>query len=75
MNIKDAYSSEPQQTANDIVDISMNWIWDNIIAPNQDKLTEEDADMLVVIGQSLKIVGEQATAYTETFKESSYLNN
>jgi len=75
MNIKDEYSSEPQQTANDIVDISMNWIWDNIIAPNQDKLTEEDADMLVVIGASLRIVGEQATAYTETFKESSYLNN
>lgn len=75
MNIKDGYSSEPQQTANDIVDISMNWIWDNIIAPNQDKLTEEDADMLVVIGQSLKIVGEQATAYTETFKESPYSNN
>ena len=75
MNIKDAYSSEPQQTANDIVDISMNWIWDNIIAPNQDKLTEEDADMLVAIGASLRIVGEQATAYTETFKESSYLNN
>ena len=75
MNIKDEYSSEPQQTANDIVDISMNWIWDNIIAPNQDKLTEEDADMLIVIGESLKIVGEQATAYTETFKESSYSNN
>lgn len=59
MNINPDYEyNDPN--AEQIMDLAMNYIWDNFIEPKQNELTETDAEMLAVIGSSLKHIAKQA---------------
>jgi hypothetical protein len=42
---------------------SMNWIWENFIEPNVDATDESQAEMLIIIGATLKVIADQASAY------------
>ena len=79
MNINEDYQ-EPQLGDSQLVmDVAMSWIHENLIQPLEEKLTEEQAMMLVSIGAGLRIVAERANAYdqieAEGYKESPYLKN
>lgn len=47
----------------------MNALYDLVIQPMEDKLTEEDAQVIGLIGMTLKIVAEKAKAYEQTFEK------
>ena len=61
MNIKSDFEQQ-DPSANQIMGLAMEYIWDNFIAPKQSEIDEEGAEMLSVIGLSLKHIAEQATA-------------
>ena len=52
-----------------ITETSMNALYDLVIQPMEDKLTEEDAQVIGLIGMTLKIVAEKAKAYEQTFEK------
>jgi len=47
----------------------MNALYELVIEPMQDKLTAEDAQVIGLIGMTLKIVAEKAKAYEQTFEK------
>jgi len=61
MNINSEYTNE-EPSSSDIMDIAMAYIWDKFIEPQKKSLTEEDCEMVAVIGSSLKMIANQATA-------------
>jgi hypothetical protein len=75
MNINEDYLSSDCPNADEVMTQGMGWIWKHFIEPNADQITEEQAEMLTMIGISFKMVAEQADAYDQTFEESPYLNN
>ena len=52
-----------------VTETSMNILYELVIEPMQNKLTAEDAEVLGLIGTSLKIVAEKAKAYEQTFEK------
>jgi len=47
----------------------MNALYELVIEPMQDKLTADDAQVISLIGVTLKIVANKAKAYEETFEK------
>ena len=79
MNINEDYQKPEVPDSQLVMDVAMSWIHENLIQPLEEKLTEEQAMMLVSIGAGLRIVAEKAHAYEEIeaegYKESPYLKN
>jgi|TARA_B100000497_G_C7470216_1_gene289750 hypothetical protein len=79
MNINEDYQKVAVPESQLVMDIAMSWIHENLIQPLEEKLTEEQAMMLVNIGAGLRIVADKANAYEEIeaegYKESPYLKN
>lgn len=75
MNINEDYLDNEHPNADEVMTQGMSWLWKHFIEPNTDHITEEQAEMLTMIGVSFKIIAEQADAYDQTFEESPYLNN
>ncbi len=52
-----------------VTETSMNALYELVIEPMQDKLTADDAQVISLIGVTLKIVANKAKAYEETFEK------
>ena len=72
MNINPDYQ-ENEPNAEQIMDLAMSYLWDNFIEPKQNELTETDAELLAVIGSSLKHIAKQAKEM-EKLKDSLPFN-
>ena len=71
-NFKDSASNLHIDDVCDAVQVtetSMNALYELVIEPMQDKLTAEDAQVIGLIGMSLKIVAKKAKAYEEAFEK------
>ena len=71
-NFKDSSSNLHIDDVCDAVQVtetSMNALYELVIEPMQDKLTAEDAQVIGLIGMTLKIVANKAKAYEETFEK------
>ena len=77
MNIKKDFQSDSEMNANDAMDSSMRYIFENFIEPKESELTEDQAMMLAVIGVTFKMIAEKATAYENMIAgegENNYKN-
>ena len=77
MNIKKDSQSDSEMNANDAMDSSMGYIFENFIEPKESELTEDQAMMLAVIGVTFKMIAEKATAYENMIAgegENNYRN-
>jgi|9_EtaG_2_1085328.scaffolds.fasta_scaffold00273_25 hypothetical protein len=77
MNIKKDFQSDSEMNANDAMDSSMGYIFENFIEPKESELTEDQAMMLAVIGVTFKMIAEKATAYENMIAgegENNYRN-
>ena len=77
MNIKKDFQSDSEMNANDAMDSSMGYIFENFIEPRESELTEDQAMMLAVIGVTFKMIAEKATAYENMIAgegENNYRN-
>jgi len=77
MNIKKDFQSDSEMNANDAMDSSMGYIFENFIEPKESELTEDQAMMLAVIGVTFKMIAEKATAYENMIAgegENNYKN-
>ena len=77
MNIKEDFQSDSEMNANDAMDSSMGYIFENFIEPRESELTEDQAMMLAVIGVTFKMIAEKATAYENMIAgegENNYRN-
>ena len=77
MNIKEDFQSDSPINANDAMDSSMGYIFENFIEPRESELTEDQAMMLAVIGVTFKMIAEKATAYENMIAgegENNYRN-
>ena len=64
MNINPNFNNQEEcPPANEVVANGMDFIFEKLINPMREKLSVEDLSLISLIGISLKIVGEQATAY------------
>ena len=64
MNILDNDSDfEEEMNAEYVTNEGMCALWDLCIEPMQDKLSQEDMAVISLIGMTLKIVAEKASAY------------
>ena len=64
MNINPNFDNQEEcPPANEVVANGMDFIFEKLIDPMREKLSVEDLTLISLIGISLKIVGEQATAY------------
>ena len=76
MNIEKDFSSDsdfnfelPEGVdAEYVTNQSMSALWDLVIAPMQEKLSEGDRMLISIIGMTLKIVAQKATAYEKLQK-------
>jgi len=74
MNILDNNSfSEQPKSSNEIMAMAMGEIHDILLEPMKDKLTPEQDSILAIIGLTLKIMAEKATALEQM--EQGELNN
>ena len=62
MNIESEYQ-EDEVTAESVVDIAMDFLYEKFISDKERDLSEEDAMMLAEVGLTLKIVGQKARAF------------
>lgn len=63
MNINPNFSDENEcPPANEVMANGMDFIFENLIEPMQDKLNEDQLKIMGLIGVSFKIIAEQATA-------------
>jgi hypothetical protein len=63
MNInQDSSFSEQPKFSNEIMSMAMSEIADILITPMKDKLTAEQDAVLAIIGMTLKVMAEKATA-------------
>jgi hypothetical protein len=72
MNLNPNFSNDQNECppANEIMDCGMDFIFDKLIDPMQEKLSVEDVSLLNVIGMSFKIIAEQATMYEQIEQKS-----
>jgi len=71
MNIKDEYIDEMPNSIR-VMEEAMNYLWENFIAPQESKITDEQADMLILIGVSLQEMAKKADsleAYSTELKQ------
>jgi hypothetical protein len=75
MNINSNYSDEDNAIpkAQTVMDNGMGFIFDKLLAPMEDQLSQEDIEMLAVIGVSFKIIAEQAQKYEDSI--ANQMNN
>ena len=75
MNINSIYSDEDNAMpkAQIVMDEGMGFIFDKLLAPMEDQLSQEDIEMLAVIGVSFKIIAEQAQMYENSI--ANQMNN
>lgn len=59
MNIKDEYIDEMPNSIR-VMEEAMNYLWKNFIAPQESTITEEQADMLILIGVSFHEMAKKA---------------
>ena len=80
MKINEDYdSNDLPQDSEVVMDAAMGWIHDNLIAPIEKDLSEDQAFMLTMIGASFRILAQKAHAYDQIEvqgnKESPYIKN
>jgi hypothetical protein len=63
-----AYDNNDDITAEDAVNKSMSYLWDAVIAPMQNQLSDADKHLIGVIGITLKIVAHKAKCYEDMQK-------
>ncbi|SVD32622.1 uncharacterized protein METZ01_LOCUS385476 [marine metagenome] len=51
-----------------VTEQSMSALWDLVIAPMQDQLTDEDKTLIAVIGMTFKLVAHKAKCYEDIQK-------
>ena len=75
MNINSNYSDEDNAVpkAQAVMNSGMGFIFDKLLAPMEDQLSQEDIEMLTVIGVSFKIIAEQAQKYEDSI--ANQINN
>ena len=54
--------------AEDVVNKSMSYLWDAVIAPMQNQLSDTDKQLIGVIGITLKMVAHKAKCYEDMQK-------
>ena len=62
MNLNEDFFSEQPKSSNEIMGMAMQEIHDILLAPMKDKLTPEQDGVLAIVGLTLKIMAEKATA-------------
>ena len=62
MNINENFSDDQPKFSDEIMSMAMGEIHDILIEPMQDKLTPEQGSIISIIGLTLKIMAEKATA-------------
>ena len=70
MNINPNFSDNENECppANEVMANGMDFIFENLIEPMQEKLNEDQLKIMGLIGLSFKIIAEQATALEELEK-------
>jgi len=70
MNINPNFSDNENECppANEVMANGMDFIFENLIEPMQEKLDEDQLKIMGLIGLSFKIIAEQATALEELEK-------
>ena len=71
MNIKDEYIDEMPNSIR-VMEEAMNYLWATFIAPQESTITDEQADMLILIGVSLQEMAKKADsleAYSTELKQ------
>ena len=58
-----------------VMEHSMGFLWDVIIAPNTDQLDEDEHTMLGVVGMALKIIAKKAKAYEDMYEKGENNEN
>lgn len=79
MNINSDYQENEDLSPENVMSHGMDFIFEKLIVPMQEKLDEEDLALISIIGVSFKMIAEQASAYekiqSEEYKESPYIKN
>ena len=61
-----------------IMDHVMGFLWEVIIAPNEEHLDEDEQTMLSAVGLALKLIAKKAKAYEDMYEKGqnneNYLN-
>lgn len=52
-----------------VTETSMNALYDIVIKPMESKLTDEENQVIALIGMTLQIVAKKARAYEQTFEK------
>ena len=65
MNINSDYSESEDQPINAVqaMEMSMSWIFENLIEPQQEDLNEDSLMMLTIIGATFKQMASRADAW------------
>jgi hypothetical protein len=62
------FETPENMTAEDVVNKSMSYLWDTVIAPMQNQLSDTDRQLIAVIGITLKMVAHKAKCYEDMQK-------
>ena len=65
MNINPDYSDESFTTAEQAMEHTTGWLFENFIEPKQAELDESDNMLLAVMGLTLKEIARRADAYDQ----------
>ena len=63
MNINSDYSEDQSINAEQAMEMSMGWIFENPIEPNQADMDEDSLLMLAIIGSTFKEMASRADAW------------
>ena len=63
-----AYDNNDDVNAEVVVNQSMSYLWDAVIAPMQNQLSDTDKHLIGVIGITLKMVAHKAKCYEDMQK-------
>ena len=63
------------QDAELIMEHSMGFLWDVIIAPHEEQLDEDEHAMLGVVGVALKLIAKKAKAYEDMYEKGQNNSN
>jgi len=63
------------QDAELIMEHSMGFLWDVIIAPNEEQLDEDELSMLGIVGVALKLIAKKAKAYEDMYEKGQNNSN
>jgi hypothetical protein len=80
MNILDNnsdFNSDEEINAEYVMNQSMTALWDLVIEPMQEKLSQEDMGIISLIGVSLKLIAQKASLHeaTMSFLQEGELND